>query len=60
MSLEETKEKIDWRKRALEYKSSYVIENWDEIIYIHDKEVKNIAEWNLLHNIINLPKRDKI
>ena len=27
---------------------------------IHNNEVNNIAEYNLLHNIINLPKRDKI
>ena len=27
---------------------------------IHNKEVKNIAEFNLLHNIINPPKRAKI
>ena len=27
MSLVDTKEKIDWPKRALEYKSSYIIEN---------------------------------
>ena len=29
------------------------------MIYIHDKEVKNIAELNLLHDTINTPKRDK-
>ena len=28
--------------------------------YIHDKYVNNIAEWNLLHDIINPPKRTKI
>ena len=27
---------------------------------IHNKEVKNIAECNLIHDIINLPKRSKI
>ena len=27
MSFEETKEKIDWHKRAFKCKSSYVIEN---------------------------------
>ena len=27
------------------------------MIYIHDNEVNNIAEYNLLHDIINPPKR---
>ena len=44
MSLDETEEKIEWRKRALEYKNSYVIKNRAKMIYIHDNEVKNIAE----------------
>ena len=29
------------------------------MIYIHDNEVNNISECNLLHDIINPPKRDK-
>ena len=29
------------------------------MIYIHDKKVNNIAEFNLLHAIINPPKRAK-
>ena len=29
------------------------------MIYIHDNKVKNIAECNLLHDIINNPKRAK-
>ena len=53
MILDDIKEKIDWRNRVLEYYFSYFIENWNEVIYIHDKKVKNIAEWNLLHDIIN-------
>ena len=36
-----------------------MIENLDEIIYIHDNEVNNIAEWNLLYDIINPPKLSK-
>ena len=36
-----------------------MIENQDELIHIHDNEVKNIAEFNLLHDIINPPKRVK-
>ena len=33
-----------------------MIENRDKMICIHDNEVNNIAECNLLHDIINLPK----
>ena len=36
-----------------------MIENWAKIIYIHDNEVKIIAECNLIYNIINPPKCDK-
>ena len=39
---DETK-KMEWRKRALEYESSYLIENRAKMIYIHDIEVNNIA-----------------
>ena len=53
------KKKIDWRKHVLTLKISYVIENRNEMIYIHDNEVKNIAGCNLLHDIINPSKRDK-
>ena len=45
--------------RELEYESSYVIGNLNEIIYIQDNEVKNIAECNLLHDIIITPKSTK-
>ena len=39
MSLEETKEKLEWRKRALECEQiiSYGIENWNDITFIHEK-----------------------
>ena len=57
MSLYDNKEKIEWPKRVLEYKSSYVIESRAKIIYIHDNEVNNISEFNLLHDIINISKR---
>ena len=55
VSIEETKEKLDWRERAFEYenKNAYVIENRNEMTSIHNNEVKNISECNLLHNIIN-------
>ena len=61
MSLEEIKEKIDWRTRAFEYKNknSYDIENEYDMTCIHINEVKNIDEWNLPHDIINPPKRAK-
>ena len=59
MSLDETKETIEWGKRALEYESSYLSKKLYKMIYIHDNEVKNIPEYNLLHDIINPPKRAK-
>ena len=34
-----------------------MIENQNKIIYIHENEVNNISEYNLLHDIINPPKR---
>ena len=45
MSLEETKEKIDWRKRGFEYekKNSYGIENRNDMTRIHDDEVNKIT-----------------
>ena len=60
MSLDETKENIEWLKRAIEYKSSYVIKNQAKMIYLHDIEIKNIAEFNWRHDIINTPKHAKI
>ena len=46
MSLEETKEKLDWLVRAFEYKKkhSYGIENRNDITRILNNEVKNISE----------------
>ena len=44
MSLDDTEEKVEWNKPALEYKSSYVIENRNKMIYIHDNRLKNISE----------------
>ena len=54
--------KIDWLKHAFEYeqKKSYGIQNWNDMMRIQNNEVNNIAECNLLHDIINPPKRDKI
>ena len=59
MRLEETKEKLEWSKRAFEceQKSTYGIENQNDMTHIYDKEENKIAKWNLLHDIINPPKR---
>ena len=61
MSLEETKEKLYWRKRSFEYKKKnvYGIESRNDMTRIHNNNVKNIAEFNLLHDKINPPKRAK-
>ena len=37
-------------------KSSYGIENWNDITHIHDNKVNYTAECNLLHDIINPSK----
>ena len=51
MSLEETKENLDLRKRTFEYenKNSYGIENLNYMTHKHNNKVKNIAECNLIH-----------
>ena len=61
MSLEETEENLDWSKRAFECKkkNSYGIENRNDMRCMHNNEVNNIAECNLLHGIINPPKGNK-
>ena len=61
MRLEETKEKLELLKLGFEceQKNSYGVEKRHYMIHIHDKEVNKIAEFNLLHDIINLPKRAK-
>ena len=52
---------LEWRKHVFEYeqKNSYGIENRNDMIRIHNNEVNNISEWNLLHDIINHNKRAK-
>ena len=59
ISLEENKEKLEWFKREFEYvqKNSYEIEKRNYMIHIHDKEVSKIAKYDILHDIINPPKR---
>ena len=59
INLDESKGKMELRKRVFEYENLYLIENRAKSIHINDKEVKNIDEFNLLHNIINNPKRYK-
>ena len=58
MSLEETKGKIDWHKRAFVYeqRNLYGIENKNDMMCKHNNEVNNISEFNLLHDITNPPK----
>ena len=60
-SIEENKKKIDLHKRAFEYenKISFEIENRNDMTRINNNEVKNISECNLLHDMINSPKRAK-
>ena len=41
------------------YEISYVIENLENIIYMHKNKVNNIAKCNLIHDRINPPKRAK-
>ena len=53
--IEETKEKFEWRKREFEYEQNnkYWVENLNDMMRIHNNEVKNISECSLLHDIIN-------
>ena len=39
MSLEDTKEKLEWHKHSFEFKQkiTYRIENQNDMIHIHDK-----------------------
>ena len=62
MSLKDKKGKLGWRKRALEWKieNKYDIEIQNGMTCVHDNEVNNIAECNLLHNILSPSKRTEI
>ena len=42
-----------------EIENIYDIESHNSIICIHGNKVHEIAEWNLLHDTINTPKRTK-
>ena len=61
MSLDDTKEKLEWRKSVFEWKlkNKYDIEIQNGMTCIHDNKVNNIAKWNLLHGILNTNKRTK-
>ena len=60
MICEENKEKCnDVSVRLNENWKKFRIEKWNELIHIHYKEVNKIPECNLLHDIINPPKRVK-
>ena len=56
-----TQKKLEWRKCAFEckIKNTYEIEIQNGMACIHYNEVNNIAELNLLHDIINPPKITK-
>ena len=62
MSVEYTKEKFEWHNYAFEckLKSTYGIENQNDMMRIYNNKVNNIAEWNSLLDIINIPKHIKI
>ena len=53
MSLKETKEKLEFRKRVFEckYKSTYKIENKNDMTCMHGIKVNKRSECNLLHDI---------
>ena len=61
MSLDDIKEKLELRKHAFEceLKHIYGFENKNDMTHIHDNEVNNISECNLLHDIINPHRRAK-
>ena len=42
-----------------EKKHSYRIENRNDMTRIHNSKIKNLDECDLLHDIINYPKRAK-
>ena len=61
MSLDDKKEIIEWRKRAFEWKleNTYDIEIQNGMTCIHGSKVNKLAEFKLLHDIINPPKHNK-
>ena len=61
MSLDKNKENIEWRKRAFECepKNEYEIEIQNGMTCIHKNKVNKLAEYNLIHDILNPPKNTK-
>ena len=58
LSLDETKEK--WTNVSMHLnKKAHTWWKKNKMIYMHDNEVNNIAEWYLLHDITNPPKHAK-
>ena len=61
MSIEDKKSKLEWHKRVFEWKleNTYDIESQNGMTRIHDNELNNIAECNLLHFLLNPSKSTK-
>ena len=53
------KKKLEWPELAFKFKlkNTYEIEIHNVITSINDNKLNNIAEFNLLHDLINPPKR---
>ena len=53
---------MNYVKRAFQckLKNTCGIENHNDMMRIYDNKVNNKAEYNLLHDIFNPPKRTKI
>ena len=58
MSLDDKKEKTEWRKHTFErkFENTYAIEIQNGMTYIHINKVNKLSEWNLIHDIINRHK----
>ena len=59
MSPDDKKENTEWRRHAFERKieNKYEIESHHGINFIHGNKGNKLAEYNLLHDILNPPKR---
>ena len=61
MSLDEKKENIEWRKPTFEceLENTCKIGKYNGMTRIHGNKVNKLAECNLIHDILNLPKYTK-
>ena len=61
MSLNDKKEKTEWCNRAFEFKleNTYEIQSQNGMTCIHGNRVNKWSEFNLIHDILNPPKRTK-